>query len=145
MDIETRILIVEDEPADQMLLLHALQKAGHSERVRIISDGKVAARYLFNESNHAEELVAIFLDLKIPSMSGIELLEKIRADERIGHLPVIIMTAYRTRESVDQCQKLGISCYVEKPVSYLRFTAAIAECFHSKRDTTKLPRLAGVS
>src|ERR1700733_7961053 len=113
----TRILIVEDNSGDDTLLLRQLQKAELGQHIKVIHDGKIAADYLTGIHSSCEELVAIFLDLDIPSMDGLQLLEKVRSHDRTRHLPVIVMTTSDNPETLEQCRKWGVSCYVPKPVT----------------------------
>jgi len=129
----TRILIVEDNPDDEALLLRQLKKAQLDRQVRVIADGARALYYLTDPKFKCEELVAVFLDLQLPSVSGLQLLEAIRADERIKHLPVILMTSTNAQEDLDRCRELGVSSYVRKPVSFSAFAKAVADSFHARR------------
>jgi CheY-like chemotaxis protein len=128
---KTRILIVEDNPDDEALLMRQLQKAHLDQHVKVIGDGRAALEYLTDTNAQCEELVAIFLDLSLPSMSGLLLLEKVRAHDRIGHLPIIVMTSSNASRDLEQCQKLGVSCYLQKPITITTFTKAIADSFHA--------------
>ncbi len=129
----TRILIVEDDSDDGELLMHQLKKARLAEQVKLISDGRLALDFLFQP--HASHLVALFLDLKLPSLSGLQLLEKIRQNDRMHALPVIVMTSSNSPSDLQKCQELGVSSYVQKPVTFTSFTKAVADIFH--RPNTK--------
>jgi two-component system, response regulator len=127
----TRILIVEDNLDDGDLLVRQLKKAQLYQHVKVIHDGKAALDFLTDLLSPCEELIAVFLDLTLPSMPGIEVLRKFRSHDRTRHLPVIVMTSSNAPTDLDQCQKLGVFSYVQKPVSYTAFTKAIADSFHS--------------
>jgi two-component system response regulator len=128
---KTRILIVEDNPDDEALLMHQLRKAQLHQHVKVIGDGQAAFDFLTATDSRCEELVAMFLDLQLPSMSGLDLLEKVRSHDRIANLPVIVMTSSNSPADLEKCQKLGVSCYVQKPVTFTTFSKAIAESFHA--------------
>ena len=86
----------------------------------------------------AAHLVAMFLDLQLPSLGGLEVLERVRSDERVRHLPVIVMTSSNSPRDLQRCKELGVSSYVQKPVSFTAFTKAIADTFHSTASTAAL-------
>ncbi len=130
---KTRILIVEDNPDDEFLLLRQLRKAGLDQHVKVVADGKVAIDFLENPAAGSEDVIAVFLDLKLPSMSGIAILERIRANPRIRDLPVIVMTSSNLSEDMEKCRQLCVSSYVQKPVSFLAFTKAVADTFHTSQ------------
>ena len=143
---KTRILIIEDNPDDEALLMRQLQKAQLHQQVKVIGDGKTALEYLTDINSRCEELVAIFLDLNLPSLSGLQLLEKMRSYDRIGHLPVIVMTSSNAPTDLEKCQKLGVSCYVQKPITFTTFSKAVADSFHAPLTKTGLisPRLNAI-
>ncbi len=135
---KTRILIVEDNPDDEALLMRQLQKAQLDQHVRVISDGQAALDYLTDGHSAGENLVAIFLDLNLPSLSGLQLLERVKTHDGLKHLPVIVMTSSNAPSDLEKCQKLGVSCYVQKPVTFTTFTKAVADSFHSPMNKTSL-------
>ena len=118
-----------------MLLLRQLKKADLNKQVKVINDGQSALEFLMG--SEARDLVAMFLDLRLPKVSGIALLEKIRLHEPIRHLPVIVMTSSNSPQDLQKCSDLGISSYVQKPVTFTAFTKAIADTFH-RPDSVKL-------
>jgi CheY-like chemotaxis protein len=125
---KTRILIVEDNLDDVELLMRQLKKANLNEQVMVISDGRLAFEFLtLSESEH---LVALFLDLKLPTMGGLALLEQIRSHDKIRTLPVIVMTSSNSTEDLQKCNSLGVLSYVQKPVSFEAFSKAVANTFH---------------
>ena len=129
-----RILIVEDNPDDEALLLRQLKNAQLDGQVRVIADGNRALNYLTDARHRCEVLVAVFLKLNLPMAGGgIALLEAIRGADRLKHLPVIVMTSNNAQEELDKCRALGVSAYVSKPVSFSAFVKAIADSFHYRR------------
>jgi CheY-like chemotaxis protein len=127
---KTRILIVEDNADDEALLMHQLQKAQLHQHVKVIADGKVAVEYLTDNDSRGDELIAIFLDLNLPSMNGLHVLEKVRSHDRIRHLPVIVMTSSNSSTDLEKCRQFGVSCYVQKPITFATFAKAVADSFH---------------
>ena len=127
-----RILIVEDNPDDEALLLRQLKKAQLDGHIRVIADGNRALIYLSDAKYRCEDLVAVFLDLNLPAVGGVKLLEAIRAADRLKHLPVIVMTSSNAQEELDKCSALGVSSYVSKPVTFSAFVKAIADTFHTR-------------
>src|ERR1700761_1661743 len=114
MSSPARILIVEDNPDDEALLMRQLKKAGLHEHVRAIHDGRKALTFLTTKQAENENLAAIFLDLHLPGVDGLDLLEAIRADQRICDIPVIVMTSSNSPEELDRCKRLGVANYVQK-------------------------------
>ena len=128
---KTRILIIEDNPDDEFLLLRQLRKAGLDQHVKVLADGKAAIEFIENAKAPCDDLIALFLDLKLPSMSGIHVLECVRANPRTSKLPVIVMTSSNSNEDLEKCRQLGVSSYVQKPVTFSTFTKAVADTFHT--------------
>ena len=129
----TRILIIEDNPDDEALVLRELKKADMDEHVLVIRDGAKALRFLSAENFASEEFAAVFLDLKLPNVSGLEVLETIRDQERTRALAVIVMTSSNSPEELDRCRQLGVSCYVSKPLTFSSFAKAFADSFQEKQ------------
>lgn len=125
-----RILIVEDSEDDEALLMRQLAKVGLHTQVKVITDGGAAFAYLSEEKHGAEKLVAVFLDLQLPTFTGEQLLTTIRSQDRTRHLPVILMTSSNAPDEIERCRTLGISSFVAKPVTFLTFTNAVADTFH---------------
>jgi two-component system, response regulator len=138
---KTRVLIVEDDPDGEALLLRELQKTQLHEYVKVIADGKQATEYLTNIDAHCEELVAIFLDLSLTTNSGLMVLESVRSNDRIRHLPVIVMTSSNSSAELEECEKMGVLSFVQKPITFKAFTKAIADTFHAPlREIEYLPK-----
>src|ERR1700744_4407662 len=98
-----RVLIIEDNPDDRDLLLRQLQKKGMADHVKVIHDGRVAMDFLARDDDASNQVIALFLDLNLPSVSGLQLLEKVRSNPRRQHLPVIVMTSSNAPEDLNRC------------------------------------------
>ena len=133
MNNERRILIIEDNPDDEELLMLQLRKAGLERHIQAIHDGRKALEFLTDEQTKCEEVAAVFLDLKLPRVHGLKILEAIRNDERLRNLPVIVMTSSNLPEELEKCRELGVSCYVQKPLTFSSFAKAFADSFHAHR------------
>jgi two-component system response regulator len=134
-----RVLVVEDNADDRELLLRQLRKTGMAEHVKFISDGKEALNFLTvpDPQPLAEELIAIFLDLNLPSLSGLDLLRTLRGGERFQATPVIVMTSSNDPRDLEECRRLHVTNYVSKPVTYTSFSKAVADIFHPPRTSTQ--------
>ena len=117
-----------------------LQAANLAQEVEVVSDGKAALDHLSDHESELDRLVAIFLNLNLPSSTGLHFLKQIRSDHHLTHLRVIAMTSANSPEDVDDCRKLGVSCYLQKPITKDSFSAAIAQTFHAAKDTGQLQR-----
>jgi len=137
-----RILVVEDNADDRELLLRQLRKAKLANHMKFITDGKEALDFLTGPKADeiADNLIALFLDLKLAGMGGIELLRRLRQHEAYAETPVIVMTSSNDPHDLEQCQQLKVAHYVTKPVSLTAFAKAIADTFHPslRQRTTSL-------
>ena len=127
-----RVLIIEDDPDDRDLLLYQLRKGGMDNHVKFISDGQEAFDFLMNlnASTLADELIAIFLDLKLPSLGGLELLRYLRLQDSLQSIPVIVMTSSNDPKEMEECCRLKVSSYIPKPITFTSFSKAVADVFH---------------
>jgi len=123
-------LVVEDNGDDSDLLVRQLHKNNFDGHVRVISDGKEALNLLLMEGFQLN-LVAIFLDLKLPSLSGIKLLAQIRSRSGLSKIPVYVMTSSNEPTVFKECMRLGVDGFILKPVTYLAFAKAVADLFHA--------------
>ncbi len=133
MDInEVEILLVEDNPNDAELTLRALKKNNLANRVMHAKDGAEALEFLFAEGVYAGRSVektpkVILLDLKLPKVNGIEVLERIKGDERTKNIPVVVLTSSREDSDLTRCYELGVNSYIVKPVEFENFVKAISD------------------
>jgi CheY-like chemotaxis protein len=140
--LPVRVLVVEDNADDRELLLYQLQKAGMADHVKFISDGREALNFLTVDDPQivADELVAVFLDLKLPSLSGLELLRRLRKDGLFQTTPVIVMTSSNDPRDLEECRRLHVTNYVSKPVTLTSFSKAVADIFHLPRASSQPAR-----
>lgn len=130
-----RVIVIEDNEDDRILLLRQLKSANMAEMIKFIPDGQEAIHYFeANTAALAQSLMVIFLDLKLPSVSGLDVLRKIRAQEALHHVPVIVMTSSNNPKDLSECQALRVGKWVEKPITFDTFSKAIADTFHQSRD-----------
>lgn len=128
IDLDT-ILLVEDNPNDLELTLKALSECNLANRVVAVGDGVEAIEYLNCEEKFSDRKrgnpVVILLDIKMPRMDGIEVLEYIRRDERLKTLPVVMLTSSEEEPDLKKCYQLGVNAYVVKPVNFKDFVEAV--------------------
>jgi two-component system, response regulator len=133
-----RVLVIEDNQDDRELLLHQLRKSGLDSQVKFVTDGGDALDFLtqLSSSSFSGSLIAIFLDLKLPGIDGLELLRRLRSQEVFQNLPVIVMTSSNDPKDIEECRRLKVANYVAKPVTYSSFSKAVADVFHRRRSET---------
>jgi len=127
---EKIILLVEDNPDDEELTLRALKKNNIQNDVVIARDGVEALDYLFGTGAYAgrdtSNVPAVtLLDLKLPKVDGLEVLRRLRADERTKYLPVVILTSSKEEQDLLNGYKFGANSYIRKPVDFAQFTEAV--------------------
>ena len=127
-----RVLVIEDNADDRELLQRQLRKSGMDQQVRFISDGREALDFLTGPQapTLAASLIAILLDLKLPSVSGLDLLRQVRESNTLRATPVIVMTSSNNPRDLEECRKLKVLNYVSKPVTFSSFSKAVANVFH---------------
>ncbi len=116
-----QVLVIEDNPDDITLMLRALKKQNLDEHVHVLRDGAAALDYFFRDRGTPK---LIFLDLKLPKVDGLEVLRRLRADERTMWIPVVVVSSSREERDVVEGYKFGVSSYILKPIT----VEAVAEC-----------------
>jgi two-component system response regulator len=126
------ILLVEDNPKDEALTLRALRKSGIANEVTVVRDGAEAVEFLFCTGAHAnrsraEDAGLVLLDLNLPKIGGLEVLRRIRRDERTKLLPVVILTSSDEEKDLFEGYNSGANSYVRKPVEFNQFASAVQQ------------------
>ncbi len=129
---QTTILLIEDNPDDVELTLHAFQKNNMANEVVVASDGAEGLDYLFGTGKYAgrdadEPPALILLDLQLPKIGGLEVLRKVREDERTKRIPVVIMTTSDEEEDIVNGYNGGANSYLRKPVDFGEFMNAVKQ------------------
>ena len=126
-----RILLVEDNPNDVELTLEALGEYNLANEVEVARDGEEALDYLYSRGKFAERTgnnpAVILLDLKLPKIDGLEVLRRIRADDGLKLIPVVILTSSREERDMVEGYRLGANAYVVKPIDFHEFLNAVKE------------------
>jgi CheY-like chemotaxis protein len=126
-----RILIVEDDPKDVELTLTALEEYNLANEVVVTRDGEEALDYLYCRGNFerrtSDNPAVLLLDLKLPKVDGLEVLQQIKSDEKLRMIPVVVLTSSREEKDMVASYKLGVNAYVVKPVDFHEFVNAIKE------------------
>ena len=126
MEQKKTILLVEDNPDDVELTLRALKQYNVRNEIVVVRDGAEALDYLFASGTYADRDASamptvVILDLKLPKVDGLEVLQRIRADERTELIPVVILTSSKEERDMVNGYKLGANSYVQKPVDFTQF------------------------
>ncbi|HET8985918.1 MAG TPA: response regulator [Trueperaceae bacterium] len=128
-----QVLLVEDNPNDVKLTLRALEKHRLANRIEVVRDGQAALDFLFGTGGgespvtHNPAPRLILLDLKLPKFSGLEVLERIKADPRTRTIPVTILTSSREDIDIERAYQLGVNSYIVKPVDFTQFSEAVEQ------------------
>jgi two-component system response regulator len=121
------LLLVEDNPTDEKLTVRAFKKSGVTNDIVIVRDGAEALDFLFATGKYEGTAVlpaVVLLDLKLPKIDGLEVLRRIRDNDRTKRLPVVILTASKEHEDIVRGYSLGANAYVRKPVDFVEFAEA---------------------
>lgn len=131
--MKTDILLIEDCHEDADLAIRVLKQDNPGTRIKVIHDGVDALKYLFDESGNSYKRTlpkVIFLDVKLPRLTGPQVLEKLKSHEKTRDIPVVIMTSSNQEQDVAVCYSLGANSYLVKPIDYQKYQAMIV---HSSR------------
>jgi DNA-binding response OmpR family regulator len=126
-----RILLVEDDPKDIELTLDALEEYNLANEVVVARDGAAALDYLYCrgdfKTRSGENPAVMLLDLKLPKVNGLEVLQQVKSDENLKMIPVVVLTSSHEERDMVASYKLGVNAYVVKPVDFHEFVNAIKE------------------
>ena len=126
------ILLVEDNPSDVELTLRALKKNNIANSIHVVTDGEEALEFLFASGRYSSRNIKnnpklVILDLKLPKVDGLEILRRVKSDERTKIIPVVILTSSKEESDVIMGYKLGANSFIVKPVDFDKFIATVKE------------------
>lgn len=126
------ILLVEDNPHDAELTIRALKKSKLLNNLERVKDGEEALDFIFCKGEYSHRNIndtpkVILLDLKLPKVDGLEVLKKIREDQRTNSIPVVVLTSSREESDIVESYNLGVNSYITKPVAFDKFTKAVSD------------------
>ena len=129
---EVEILLVEDDPNDIELTVRSLNKYNLANKIHVVKDGAEALEYIFATGAYAGKAMngnpkVILLDLKHPKVSGLEVLRKIKSDERTKVIPIVMLTSSTEERDIIESYELGVNSYIVKPVDFDKFINAVSE------------------
>ncbi len=126
-----QILLAEDDPNDVELTIAALAEHKLSNRVDVVSDGVEALDYLYRRGQFSErdktDPLVVLLDLKMPRLDGIQVLNTIKSDELLKTIPVVVLTSSKESKDLQKCYEMGVNAYVVKPVQFNDFVNAVKQ------------------
>jgi len=123
--IPVEILLIEDNPDDAGLAIRALKKNNLANNLLHLHDGQEAIDFLFDENNQMPKL--ILLDLKMPKVDGIDVLRKLKSDDKKKVIPIVVLTSSKEERDIVESYKLGVNAYIVKPVDFDQFVKAVTE------------------
>ena len=129
---ELEIILIEDNDIDAELTLRALKKNKLSNKIHRLTDGQEALDYFFSKHESPEEqkhtpLKLVLLDLKLPLVSGLEVLQAIKSDPVTKKIPVVVLTSSTEDQDINECYRLGVNSYIVKPVKFDKFIASVQQ------------------
>jgi CheY-like chemotaxis protein len=128
----SEILLVEDNPMDVELTLHALEKNHIANRIHVVRDGAEALDFLFRKGTYEDRPAqhdpkVVLLDLKLPFVDGLDVLRQVKSDSSTRNIPVVILTSSREERDIVDSYNFGVNSYIVKPVDFVQFTAAVQQ------------------
>jgi two-component system response regulator len=126
------ILLVEDDPSDAELTLHALEKSKLVNKIHVVRDGEEALDFLFCRGNFSDRRFEeaprlVLLDLKLPKVAGLEVLQAVKLDPRTKAIPIIVLTSSKQDRDVVKSYQLGVNSYIQKPVNFGEFQDVVRQ------------------
>jgi two-component system, response regulator len=132
MENHTRILLVEDNPADAELTLHALRKENVGNLIDVVHDGEEALDYVFCRGQFSSRSMVdsprlILLDLKLPKIDGLQVLREIKTNPQTRAIPVVVLTSSKEERDMVESYQLGVNSYIQKPVDFNQFRETVKQ------------------
>ena len=129
---EIEIVLIEDNPSDAEMTIRALKKNNVSNNIIHLEDGAEALEFFFGTGKYENRNISVkpkvvLLDLKMPKVNGIEVLQKIKTDDRTKSIPIVILTSSKEDPDIKTCYELGANSYIVKPVGFENFTKSITD------------------
>ena len=124
---EVEILLVEDNPNDAELTMRALKQRNLANQLHLCRDGAEAVEFFFNNGGGDPLPKVILLDLKLPKIDGLEVLRRLKDDDRTKNIPVVVLTSSREEPDIARAYELGANSYIVKPVDFEAFARAVSE------------------
>ncbi len=130
--VDVEILLVEDNPRDAELTIRSLKKRNLANRLHHVADGVEALDFLFGTGAYAGRRIGdapklVLLDLKLPKIDGLEVLQRLKSDERTKSIPVVMLTSSKEERDVVASYRLGVNSYIVKPVGFENFAEAVSQ------------------
>jgi len=139
---EVEILLVKDNPIDREITLGVLKKHNFANKINVVEDGEEALKYIFDIGNmqgkNDDKLRMVLLDLRLPKMDGLEVLQKIKSDSQTNNIPVVILTSSAEEFDIVKGYNLGVNNYILKPVNFIKMLNAIKEIWPSGSSLNEL-------
>jgi len=126
------ILLVEDNPSDAELTLHALKKSKLANKMQLVRDGEEALDFLFCRNAFSDRRIdngprLVLLDLKLPKVDGLQVLQAVKSDPRTKSLPIIVLTSSKEEQDLVRSYRLGVNSYIQKPVNFDEFQEVVRQ------------------
>ena len=125
--IPVEVIMIEDDPGHARLIEKNIRRAGVNNVIRHFESGTAALRHLFEPTVRDNGPLLVLLDLNLPDMRGTDILEKLKADEKLKRTPVVVLTTTDDQREIQRCYALGCNVYITKPVEYETFSQAIRQ------------------